>query len=402
MGSRLKITKRAVDALTNRADDGDAIIWDEEIRGFGVRCRASGSKHYFLKIRTGGRQRWLTIGRHGSPWTAESARKEALRLLGEKVQGIDPAAVRDRPKATLTVGEAGEEFFEEHAARTKPSTLSEYKRQWETVIEPRMGTMRVTDVQRADVARLHYQLRESPYMANRTVATLSKFFNWAGLRGLQPEGGNPTHGIEKFKEKKRERFLSSEELARLGTALTDCVNEDVIGPNEAGAIRLLLLTGCRLNEILSLQWSHVNFEKACLQLPDSKTGAKTVQLNAPALEVLISLPRLATNPHVIVGRRKGRHLVNLSKPWREVCRKAKLDGLRLHDLRHSYASMGAGVGLGLPVIGALLGHTQAATTQRYAHLAADPLKQAADVIGARLSEALDGESNKTKGRTVAG
>ena len=166
-----------------------------------------------------------------------------------------------------------------------------------------------------------------------------------------------------------------------------------MSPHAIAAIRLLLFTGALLSEILTLKWDHVDFEDACLRLPDSKSGAKVIHLNPPALEVLKSLPVIEGNPYAIPGQRNGRHLVNLEKPWHTVRSLAGLDDVRLHDLRHSFASFGAGAGLGLSMIGALLGHTQAATTQRYAHLATDPLKQATDLIGQRITDAMKGGDN---------
>jgi integrase len=206
--------------------------------------------------------------------------------------------------------------------------------------------------------------------------------------GERPANSNPCRNIEKYRERKRERFLSEGELARLGAALAEAEKQVSESPSAVAAIRLLALSGARLNEILTLRWEHVDFERGCLRLSESKTGAKTIHLSPPALALLASLPRIEGNPHVLPGMKAGAHLVNLEKPWRRIRAAATLPDVRLHDLRHSFASFGAGAGLGLPVIGALLGHTQAATTQRYAHLAADPLKQASDLIGGRIAAAL--------------
>jgi integrase len=215
-------------------------------------------------------------------------------------------------------------------------------------------------------------------------------FNLAEKWGERPDGSNPCRHVEKYPEHKRERFLSEVELAQLGDALAKAEQDRSESPFVVAAIRLLVFTGARRNEILTLKWEHVDFERACFRLPDSKTGAKTVHLNAPTLELLSELPRIAGNPYVIPGERPGAHLVNIEKPWRRIRAQAGLDGLRLHDLRHSFASFGAGAGLSLPIIGALLGHTQAATTARYAHLAADPLKQASERVGREIAAAMKG------------
>lgn len=228
------------------------------------------------------------------------------------------------------------------------------------------------------------KLRATPYQANRLIALLSKMFSWSGRRGEI----NPCTGIERFVEKKRRRYLSTAELGRLGEALAAFETEGGVSPHPIAAIRLLLLTGARLGEILTLRWNYVDRERGCLKLPDSKTGAKEIHLNEAAFAVLDAMPRELDNPYVIVGQRSGGHLVNLEKPWQRVRARAGLDDVRLHDLRHSFASIGAGAGLGLPMIGALLGHTQAATTARYAHLAVDPLRAANELIGQQLSALL--------------
>jgi integrase len=218
------------------------------------------------------------------------------------------------------------------------------------------------------------------------LALLSKFFNWCERHGYRPDGSNPCRHIEKYKEKRRERFLTPQELAQLGEALADSEEHETVSPFAIAAIRLLVLTGARLSEILTLQWSYVDFEHSLLRLPDSKTGQKVIYLNAPALQVLTDLPRLEGNPFVICGKREGARLINIQKPWRRIRKAAGLDDVRIHDLRHSFASIAAGSGQSLPVIGALLGHSQPQTTARYAHLSADPLRTANDAIGRRLNE----------------
>ncbi len=257
-------------------------------------------------------------------------------------------------------------------------------------------------------------MRDTPYAANRALATWAKMFAWAEGRGLVPEGHNPARRIERYREEGRERFLTSEELSRLGDALrlaeTEGLPWDVdetspkakhlakpenrrakLDPFAAAAIRLLVLTGARLRESLHAQWSQVDLERGVIFLADSKTGPKTIYLSAATQTVLGGLPRIEGNPHIIAGAKEGAPRADLKKPWAAVCRAAGLEGVRLHDLRHSFASFGAGASLGLPIIGKLLGHSQAATTHRYAHLDADPLRRAADTIGATIASALDGK-----------
>ncbi|WP_245257558.1 tyrosine-type recombinase/integrase [Methylocapsa acidiphila] len=277
------------------------------------------------------------------------------------------------------------------------------------------GGVKAPQLSRSQVATMHAHLGANPIAANRFVAIVSKLFSWAIDRGLLPEThANPAARIEHFKERSRERFLKPDELARLGEALRLAETEglpyavDESGPNakhaaklenrrvmvdpfSIAAIRLLILTGARLREILNARWSDVDAARGTLFLPDSKTGAKPIFLNTAAFDVLNDLPRLVDNPHLIAGAKPGLPRTDLKKPWAAVTRAAGLEGLRIHDLRHSFASVGAGASMGLPIIGKLLGHTQAATTQRYAHLDADPLRRAADAIGETISAAMDGK-----------
>ena len=254
---------------------------------------------------------------------------------------------------------------------------------------PSWGRLLVTEVKLVDIERLHGRLAAKPYQANRLLAMVRKFFNWCEDRGARSRGTNPCRGIEQYPERKRERFLSQDEIGRLGAALREAEEANVITPWAAAAIRLLFLTGCRRQEILQLRWEDVDLERKLLLLPESKTGKRAVLLNGPALDILNRIPRVSGNPFVIVGKVDGAHLVNLSKPWGRICKAAKLEGLRVHDLRHSFASVAAAGGESLVVIGSLLGHREARTTARYAHLADDPLRAAVDMIGTRISDALD-------------
>ena len=231
-------------------------------------------------------------------------------------------------------------------------------------------------------------MKAAPYQANRTLALLSKFFNWCEQQALRPDGTNPCRHVEKYPEHKRERFLSAKELSNLGNALDEEERHQTSSPWIIAAIRLLILSGARLGEILTLEWEHVDFDNAMLRLPDSKTGAKVIYLSPLAMETLQSIPRIEGNPFVVCGHKTGTHLVNLEKPWRRIRAKAGLNDVRLHDLRHSFASVAASNGLSLPIIGALLGHTQPQTTARYAHLAADPLRQTVNLITDEIASAM--------------
>jgi integrase len=398
MAKRGEITKRAVDALQPK-ENNDVFLWDGKISGFGVRCRPSGEKYYFLKMRAGKRQRWITIGKHGSPWTPNEAWSEALKLSGIREDGTDPAAEHDHIKENPTIKELGKLFITEHAkAKRKPRTSEEYERLLTVVVNPKLGKVQACDLSHADVADLHFKLRSTPYQANRVVAVLKKMCNWARKRGVRPkDGANPAQGIELYKEHKRKLFLSEEPLAKVGHAIRELLEDGKIDLYEAGAIREILFTGCRKGEILPLKWEYLDFARGVAHLPDLKTGEKTVQLSPPALSVLSELPRVKDNPYVFISpKKKGSHLVNLQKPWIRIRRKAGLENIRIHDLRHAYGSMGAVVGFSLPIIGALLGHTQPSTTQRYAHVQNDPLKAAANAIASRLEAALEREPEEAK------
>ena len=384
-----KVTKRVVDTLQS-VNGHEATLWDSQVKGFGVRVRAGGAKSYIVRYRPGGGGRsaplrTLTIGSHGSPWTPDGARGEAKRVLELVRQGKDPAADHSAHREAPTVKELADRFLTEHVeAKRKSSTATEYRRLLDKLILPALGKKKLSDVSRADVAKLHHSLRASPYQANRVLAVLSKMMNLAERWSLRPDASNPCRHVEKFREIKRERMLSPDEFGRLGDALARYDGS----PYAVAAIKLLVFTGARLSEVLGLQWEWIDFGSGEARLPDSKTGAKTIHLPAPALAVLTDLPRIVGNPHVIVGGVEGAALVNLEKPWRQIRKIAELDNLRLHDLRHGFASVAASTGMGLPIIGKMLGHTQAATTARYAHLASDPVKAAAATVAGKIDDAM--------------
>jgi integrase len=274
---------------------------------------------------------------------------------------------------------------------------------------PELGSISVENITRSHITKLHIKMKSCPYQANRALAIIGSLYTFLGRRSLVPENYNPARGVEKYRELGRERYLSTNELGRLGTALLEAgtvglpwnVDESkptakhlakpesrrtFIEPSAIAAIRLLILTGARLREILHLRWSEIDIERGLAFLPDSKTGRKTLVLSSSALEVIEALPRLGT--YVIAGAKPEQPRSDLKKPWAAIQRRAGLSGIRLHDLRHTFASVGAGASLGLPVVGKLLGHTQPQTTARYAHLDADPLRRAANMIGEQLSSAL--------------
>jgi integrase len=409
---KIKFTKRAIDGLV--PSEKPETVWDGILPGFGVQVMPSGLKTFVLHYRPGaggravGKQRY-TIGRYG-PMTVEQARKAAQDALARIRLGEDPQAEKGRQRAALTVDGLIAAFLETHGAKLKPKTRAHYAGTL-AALAAAHGSLKAEALTRAQVAALHHSMAATPYQGNRMLAAVSKLHAWAEDHGYLPEGHpNPAQRVKRYKEQGRERFLSSEELAQLGDALREAETlglpwrgeyeskhtakeenrRTVLDPFSVAAIRLLILTGARLREILNAKWEQVDFERGILFLADSKTGRKPIYLSAAALAVLADLPRIEGNPHIIPGTREGQGRFDLRKPWATVTRAAGLYGLRIHDLRHTNASIGAGAGLSLPVIGRLLGHSQAATTQRYSHLAADPVRQAAERVGSIISAALEG------------
>ena len=380
-----KITKHLVEAAEIR--DKHYTITDSQIPGFGIRIMRGGTRTYVVMYRAGGRRRRMVLGRHGVT-TPEQARTSAINILARVRNGEDPAASRQSGGHVTTVADLAKRFDEEHiAVRLKPASARSYRDHLRRHVLPAIGKLRAADVTRADVAKLHHDLRHSRYQANRSLALMSKMFNLAEAWGLRPDGSNPCRHVKKYKEEKRERYLNSSELARLGETLREC-EEDRESQSTVNLIRLLLLTGCRLNEILTLKWEHVDLENNALHLPDSKTGERTIHIGAATVECLAGIERIDDNPWVIAGHLSSSHLVNPGKPWRRIRARAGLDDVRIHDLRHTFASMAVSSGEGLPMIGKLLGHTQVQTTARYAHLFNEPVKQAAGNISSNIAAAL--------------
>lgn len=415
------LTKRTVDALKTASKD--EFVWDDELSGFGLKLTSSGRKTYVIQYRIPGLGRRgfakrITLGEHGV-LTPEEARRLARRELGKVAQGSNPAADRAARRAAPTVTEFGERYLEDVSATRKPNTAVEYRRLWGKHVAPALGSRQVADVAQADVRRLHRSFAKTPYLANRLVAMLGAFFTYASREGVaQPN--NPAHGVEFFPEKARERFLTPKEFGQLGKALARAEQSGLppapnhrrkprnkatakhrpknfdspipANPFAVAAIRLLTLTGCRESEILSLRWDAVDFERGYLRLADTKTGKSNRPLSQSAAALLATLPRIRGNPFVLPGAKSGQHLKEIKRIWYAVRYAAGLADVRLHDLRHSYASVPAASGESLLVVRSLLGHKRLATTERYAHLGDDPVKRAADRTASDIAGWLDGDT----------
>ncbi len=378
----VRITKAAVDGLL----PGE-ILRDADLAGFGAR-RRTGFPTYFLQKRIGARLTWITIGRHGSPWTPETARKEAYRLIGQIAGGDEPRLKRLDLTDQPTLRQVAARFMDEYGVTLKPTSHEKYRYLLERYIIPELGDRLIARITRPDVLKLHAGMARTKSLANYALSVLSKLMSWAEEQTLRPAQSNPCFKLKKFREPKRQRYLSREEYQRLGVVLgkTETINMENF--YIVAALRLLMLTGARVGEIRSLQWRFVDLERGLLILPDSKTGQKVIRLNPQAIGILTDLPHVQGNPYVIIGRRAAAHIVNLEKPWRRIRQEAGLDDVRIHDLRHSYASVGAAARGSLHMIGRLLGHTHQNTTARYAHLGPDPVDDLNATIGATIAEAI--------------
>ncbi len=385
-----KLTKRIVEGAELR--DRDYVLWDDDVPGFGVRVFPSGKRSYVVQYRAKGRERRLTLGSHGV-LTAQEARRKALDSLGEVRDGADPSKTRQDEFRSPRMSDLFDRYLERHAKpKKKPASVESDSRMWRLHVKPELGRVRVADVTRTDVDSLHHGLRSSPIIANRVLSLLSKMFNLAERWEWRADGANPCRHVERFPENQRERFLSEVELAKLGDALRAAEFEHAELPSAIAALRFIILTGCRRGEALGLRWEHLDLERGFAMLPDSKTGSKVLVLNAPARELVAGLE--CESDWVFPGRDNDEPLsTGITRIWYRIRARAGFDDVRIHDLRHSFASVGAAGGVSLQVLGKLLGHTQVVTTQRYAHLADDPLRQATERIGSKIAAAMSGETD---------
>jgi integrase len=385
-------TTHLTDALVRRLEaptTGNKITYDTAVKGFGARVTANGAKAYVLTYTTrGGRQRRYTIG-GADRWTATDARRRAKELKAEIDQGADPLTDIENARAAPTMADLIERFEQEHLPRKRETTAADYRLMLKTYVVPHFGEHRkVADITYADIDALHRRITKAdhPYRSNRVVSLLSKMFSLAIKWGWRES--NPCHGIERNVEHGRERYLSADELARLTKTLAEFPDKQV-----ADIIRLLLLTGARKNEVVAMRWADLDLTAGTWKKPASTAKTKKaneVELSAPARMLLVERMgrKAGGEEYVFSGRGNRAHRGrDIWHTWQRLCKAAGISGLRIHDLRHSFASELVSAGYSLPMIGSLLGHRNPATTARYSHLYRDARREAVERVGAAVTNA---------------
>lgn len=364
-----RLTDAILEAEVAKATDHERTVWDSELRGFGLRILPTGKATFILKYRVGNQQRKYRIG----PWpmAAKDARKLARKRLGEIAAGQDPQAHRKAERTALTMKDLIQRYEAQYLPRKRSSSQTQDLSLINQFIRPAFEKEKVADIAYQDIEKLHAEVSQrAPYRANRLVALLSKMFSLSIKWGMRTD--NPCKGIDRNPEHKRTRYLNADELARLSKALDEHTNQTA-----ANVLRLLLLTGARRGEVLNATWVQFDLDRGVWTKPGSTTKQKTehrVPLSEPVIELLRSIPTTDDRLFRIDGNALQRH-------WRVICAKAGISDFRIHDCRHQYASTLVSAGLSLPIIGSLLGHTQASTTHRYAHLFDDPLRAATNIVG---------------------
>lgn len=379
-----KLTKTTVDKLAPDAED--YVIWDAALPGFGIRVKPSNVKSYVVQYRNRktGASRRKTIGQHGPLLTFHKAKEQARIILADALKGNDPVADDRAIREAATVRHLAADYLEQHAVpKKRPRSVDNDRSMINRIILPRLGSKKVAAVQSRDIHLLHVAMKNTPYQANRVLALLSKMLSLAVKWGWRSD--NPVRGIERFQEKRRERWLSDDELRRLLAVLTIHQNQ-----RAANAVRFQLLTGARLGEVLKACWSDIDLERGVWTKPSHHTKQKRtehVPLSGPALALLTEM-KSKNKPkaeYLFPGDATGRPLQDIKKFWRAVIAEAGISEYRLHDNRHTHASHLVSSGLSLEIVGRLLGHTNPTTTKRYAHIADSPLRAATERFGAKLN-----------------
>lgn len=401
------MSERLTDALAKRASAGDrpqVFFWDADVKGFGLRVTNRGAKSFILDYRIGGRQRRITIGSYPD-WSVAAARTEAGNLKREVDLGRDPMGERHAERAAPTMRDLWDRYKRDHLPRKAARSQADETMMWEKLVLPILGKHKMADVTHTDIEALHRDItiqRGTPVRANRVIEVVRRAFNLA-IRWEWVEK-NPASGQLRNPEEKRQRYLSPEELSRLSAAL-----EAHHEPVSADAIRMLMLTGARKSEVLGATWEMFDLDTGVWTKPSAHTKQRKehrVPVSANAVTLLKRIKETATGPYVFPGQSGDKPLTDpkpltdVKRSWAAVCKKAGITGARIHDLRHSFASLLASGGVSLPMIGAMLGHTQVQTTQRYAHLYDEPLRAAANHVGKAIEMAGKKNRPEKNGKSV--
>ncbi|MBA3814510.1 MAG: tyrosine-type recombinase/integrase [Alphaproteobacteria bacterium] len=381
-----KFTKRFVESIV---PDPQKMIkhWDSELKGFGLIVLPSGRRTYCVQYRNAQRvQKMFKIGVHGQV-TTEEARVLAKKYLSGVVHGHDPVKVKKESRDLPTLNELARDYVLFHGGKKQPKSLKEDQRLLKTIILPALGTSLVAKISRRDVEALHRDHQKTSYQANRVISVLSKMFTLANTWGWCED--NPAKGVQRYQEEKRKRWLAADELKVLWKVLDEYSNQ-----HTAALFRLLILTGARSGELLPSTWDQFNLEASVWTKPSRLTKQREeehVPLSPQAIEIVRAMQSQSTSPFLFPGKVEGKPLQEVKTAWNTIRKKSGFLDLRIHDLRHTYASHLVSSGLSLSIIGKLLGHTQASTTQRYAHLADEPLRQATELFGSNLDKIIGKE-----------
>ncbi len=392
---KLNFTKVAIDAI--KPVSLRIIYWDTALTGFGLRVSPHGRKTYVAQYRVNGREHRVKIGEHGV-LTLDEARREARVILANASRGTNEVAERrERERKGIKVGEIYETWMERHVrAKREPRTVKDYQDIWQRYLKGRFAKKVAIEVRRSDVADLHHELRAIPKSANYAVIVLKAIFGYAIKQELIDDRyRNPASGHELYPEEAREAFLAPEEIRRIGDAMSDMLREGSLHKGAAAGLLLCMLTGARSGVVKTLLWTEVDIPNRRLVFAKKRKRLRYLELNEVAIAALQSIERIPGNPYVIAGRKVGKHLYDFRRQWLAIKERAGIDDVsrgtvRVHDLRHTFASMAISSGVPIEVISKLLGHAKISTTQRYSHLTKSVVSVASEDVGRQISGHLSG------------